>query len=169
MHFRCATLSSPHPYRTNLVLLAAFWHHSSAAWLQVLKHSSISSRSQPMRPSPWSGRFQKAWLSVAPGSSAVGRFVQMRMGKWTGTRVGPATCKSGQDEYERSIPIPIIGARCRAGNLEAARRGCGFRSTIPVLAPLSGDHTFRGFRLAHLARRRMRISDGCHPRCSSRR
>jgi hypothetical protein len=41
-----------HPHRTNLVLLPAIWHRSSAAWLQVLTHSSSSFRSQAMHPPP---------------------------------------------------------------------------------------------------------------------
>jgi len=42
----------PPSHRTNLVLLSAISHHSSAAWLQVLTHSSSSFRSQAMHPPP---------------------------------------------------------------------------------------------------------------------
>jgi len=42
----------PPSHRTKPVLLSAISHHSSAAWLQVLTHSSSSFRSQAMHPPP---------------------------------------------------------------------------------------------------------------------
>jgi hypothetical protein len=62
--FPALALITLHLHRTTRVLLLAFWHRSSAAWLQALTHSFSSFRSQamhPPRPSLWPRSEGRGW------------------------------------------------------------------------------------------------------------